>query len=192
MLTLPQLEKTLQALPPLVETAIRGSLDPDIVAIVPLSQITDVSGDGYIAVVQTGDATFQDRPHALFSRSTALSIAVVDRTADLETAAKALVDARMQFGGRSPYAPDIVLVNEFVKTDFVQAVVKHAIRYMTEPNSGIYDDGDTAATDRKPLPVLRKQPPNGVKTVTSGSSVSILDAIDRYVGLLVATYARAD
>ncbi|EPE04034.1 aldehyde dehydrogenase [Ophiostoma piceae UAMH 11346] len=173
------LEKTLQTLPRLLETAIRASLDPDIFAIVPFGKIADVSGDGYIPVVQTGDSTFHDRPHALISHSTALSIAVVDRTADLETAAKALVNARMQFGGRSPYAPDVVLVNEFVKTDFVQAVVKHAIRYMAELNSGIYADSESKAIDRKPLPAQGKQPPKGIKIVTSGSNVSILDVIDR-------------
>lgn len=53
-----------------------------------------------------------------------LSIAIVDRTANVEEAAKAITTARTAFRGRSPQAPDIVLVNEFVKQDFVQASVR--------------------------------------------------------------------
>lgn len=48
--------------------------------------------------------------------------AVVDRTADVKLAARELVAARFAFGGSGPYAPDLVLVNEFVKQDFLQAV----------------------------------------------------------------------
>lgn len=46
----------------------------------------------------------------------------MDRTADVKLAAKELVAARFAFGGTSPYAPDLVLVNEFVKQAFLQAV----------------------------------------------------------------------
>jgi hypothetical protein len=46
----------------------------------------------------------------------------VDRTADVKLAARELVAARFAFGGSSPYAPDLVLVNEFVKQEFLQAV----------------------------------------------------------------------
>jgi len=48
----------------------------------------------------------------------------VDRTADVKLAARELVAARFAFGGSSPYAPDLVLVNEFVKREFLQAVVE--------------------------------------------------------------------
>lgn len=50
------------------------------------------------------------------------AIAVIDRTADLGAAAAAVVGARVSFCGRSPYAPDLVLVNEFVMDDFVDEV----------------------------------------------------------------------
>lgn len=39
--------------------------------------------------------------------------------------------ARFAFGGTSPYAPDIVLVNEFVKKDFLEHALRHSIRYLS-------------------------------------------------------------
>ncbi|CAO2657354.1 Nn.00g034800.m01.CDS01 [Neocucurbitaria sp. VM-36] len=63
------------------------------------------------------------------------TIAVVDRTADLALAAEQLVTARFAFGGTSPYAPDIVLVNEFIKRDFLDHVLKQSIRFLTGSNS---------------------------------------------------------
>ncbi|KAJ5992340.1 aldehyde dehydrogenase PutA [Penicillium sp. IBT 35674x] len=52
------------------------------------------------------------------------AIAVVDRTANISQAADALASARFRFGGRSPYAPDIVLVHEFILKDFVESVTR--------------------------------------------------------------------
>lgn len=48
-------------------------------------------------------------------------MAIVDRSADIEAAAQAITTARFSFGGYSPYAPDLVLVNEFVKKEFFEA-----------------------------------------------------------------------
>lgn len=47
-------------------------------------------------------------------------IAVVDRTADITAAARAIVRSKCHFQGSSPYAVDLVLVNEWVKKDFIQ------------------------------------------------------------------------
>jgi acyl-CoA reductase-like NAD-dependent aldehyde dehydrogenase len=49
-------------------------------------------------------------------------VGIVERDADVETAARTLVGARTGLGGRSPYAPDLVLVNEWVKKPFFEAV----------------------------------------------------------------------
>lgn len=58
-------------------------------------------------------------------------IAIVDRSADLVSAAKSLVNARFAFGGTSPYAPDIILVNEFIMQEFLDIVLRAAIPYIT-------------------------------------------------------------
>ena len=44
----------------------------------------------------------------------------------MKLAARELVAARFAFGGSSPYAPDLVLVNEFVKGEFLSAVVEES------------------------------------------------------------------
>jgi hypothetical protein len=46
------------------------------------------------------------------------TVAVVDRTADIGAAAEAIVHARFSHAGESPYAPDLVLVKEFVVKAF--------------------------------------------------------------------------
>lgn len=66
-------------------------------------------------------------------------VAIVDRTADLAAAAEQLVTARFAFGGTSPYAPDVVLVNEFLKKDFLELVLKHSFRFLA--GSGAVSNG---------------------------------------------------
>lgn len=46
-------------------------------------------------------------------------VAIVDRTANAKEAASAIGMARLSFGGNAAYAPDIVLVDEFVAKDFL-------------------------------------------------------------------------
>ena len=60
----------------------------------------------------------------------------MDRTADLKLAARELVAARFAFGGSSPYAPDLVLVNEFVKQEFLQAVGEETRRLSDSKQQG--------------------------------------------------------
>lgn len=76
------------------------------------------------------------------------TIAVIDRTADLALAAEQLVTARFAFGGTSPYAPDLVFVNEFIKKQFSEHVLKHSIRFFTNSN-GIANGSSTAREFKK-------------------------------------------
>lgn len=46
------------------------------------------------------------------------SVAIVERSADLKLAAKCILDARIFSNGTSPYAPDLVIVNEWIMDDF--------------------------------------------------------------------------
>lgn len=72
----------------------------------------------------------------------------MDRTADLASAAEQLVAARFAFGGTSPYAPDLVLVNEFVKKDFLEHVLKHSIPYLS--GSGDVVANGSSKSSQKP------------------------------------------
>ncbi|KAK0613362.1 Aldehyde/histidinol dehydrogenase [Immersiella caudata] len=97
---------------------------------------------GAVVVDQKGDGRSGASAKQLVSSSQARVIAVVDRTADVEEAARAITRARFSFGGGSPYAPDLVLVNEFVKTKFYEACSRYATRaFADRPSSSVEELG---------------------------------------------------
>ncbi len=59
------------------------------------------------------------------SQATRGAVAVVDRTADVATAAKAIATSMFLFDGRGPYAPTCILVNEFVEQEFCRLFEQH-------------------------------------------------------------------
>ncbi|KAJ4418637.1 hypothetical protein N0V82_005428 [Gnomoniopsis sp. IMI 355080] len=83
----------------------------------------DLGANGLALVDQSNHATSQSH---LTSATKSRCVAIVDRSADIDAAAKAIATARFSFGGYSPYAPDLVLVNEFVKKDFFEACSRYA------------------------------------------------------------------
>lgn len=113
-------------------------------------------------------------------------VAIVDRTANLQEAAKALVTARFSFGGKSPYAPDIVLVNEFVKKNFLDAVVQHSIGFLTGRDSNVIENGKLTRLQGQGSGNLPKeiQSEDGVRVVTSGSNGAIMDVKKRSSSVL--------
>jgi hypothetical protein len=54
------------------------------------------------------------------------TLSVLDRTGDIELAAKTIATSRISPSCISPYSPDLVLVNEFVKENFTERCLKHA------------------------------------------------------------------
>ena len=107
-------------------------------------------------------------------------IAVVDRTvspADITHAAREITRARFSFDGRSPYAPDLVLVNEFVLQDFCRAAVQYATTLLTRGVEPDLDDDRGAmrtAIDFVDPAVMELQRAPGVSTVLSGARGKIL------------------
>jgi acyl-CoA reductase-like NAD-dependent aldehyde dehydrogenase len=59
-------------------------------------------------------------------------IAIIERDADLQLAAKGVASARFSLRGKSPFAPDLVLVNEWVKKDFLSALVQHTSAFISD------------------------------------------------------------
>ncbi|KKY21022.1 putative aldehyde dehydrogenase [Diplodia seriata] len=132
-----QLETTLQSLPPVLRQILTAALDPDVFALVPTRPPPSffAAPPTVVSVLQNGGGGEETTPTGgapssslILSPASSLAVAVVERNADLGAAAKALVTARFGFGGRSPYAPDVVLVNEFAKEAFLNAVVQESIR----------------------------------------------------------------
>lgn len=117
-----QLEDTLLNLDAGLKEALPDALDNDTFSI-SNQRLQDQDLVLCTLVDQTGEHSSAAQ---LVSSLEARAIAIVDRTADIDAAAKAIVTARFSFQGMSPYSPDLVIVNEFVQKDFFQACTRYA------------------------------------------------------------------
>lgn len=123
-----QTEQSLLRAPRLVLDLIARALDDDIFETTNNSISDSDLGHPHVRVLQNS-SDGAHLSHHLISDIESRVVAVVERDADLDTAAQELVRARFALRGRSPYAPDLVLVNEWVKREFLEAVVRHAVRF---------------------------------------------------------------
>ena len=110
-------------------------------------------------------------------------VAVVDRTANLQSAAKELVSARFAFGGASPYAPDVVLVNEFAKKGFLQAVMSECVNLSSgiELNCAIGKSQKSSRVSES-LKLLQKTHED-VRVIVQERSFAVADLPTRSEGL---------
>jgi aldehyde dehydrogenase (NAD+) len=122
--------------------------------------------------------------HRILSSPISQNIAVVDRTADVQIAAEEVVASRLAFGGRSRYAVDIVMVNEFHAGELTKAVIQAMERYQATANetetsirSKSFKSSsrtlDNAAIDKE---VRSKK----AKVVYGNSETGIVEILDRY------------
>ncbi|KAH7402664.1 Aldehyde/histidinol dehydrogenase [Pyrenochaeta sp. MPI-SDFR-AT-0127] len=140
-----KLEPNLRALPSLLRQLLAEALEAD--TFVAIS--SEPSAESLSACLQVLQETSVDQPtYSQLVSPNSKVIAVVDRTADLGLAAEQLVAARFAFGGTSPYAPDIVFVNEFIKKEFLEHVLKHSIRFLAG-SSGISNGSLTSREPKK-------------------------------------------
>ncbi|KAL2352244.1 aldehyde dehydrogenase PutA [Cryomyces antarcticus] len=177
-----ELENTLREVPNLLGRLLKGALDGDTFAIAS-SRVEDAHFlAGCVQVRQDG---LKEPPRftQLASTPQARVVAVVDRTANLEEAAKALVTARFSFGGKSPYAPDCVLVNEFSKKDFLKAVTNQSIAFLTEQNGSTNKGRVNRGLEGKAL-VDEVREDGAARIVASGTNGAILDVERRESQLL--------
>ncbi|KAM5347517.1 hypothetical protein ACJ41O_010522 [Fusarium nematophilum] len=80
-------------------------------------------------IVKQSSEYHSPSPKQLSSFPQTRTVAIIDRSADVHAAASQIVGARFGLGGRSPYAPDCVLVNEFVKRAFLHALTDECIKF---------------------------------------------------------------
>ncbi|TLD08083.1 hypothetical protein PspLS_10587 [Pyricularia sp. CBS 133598] len=149
-----QLDNTLQEIPSALRKALHNAVDHDAIALATSDEISSASF-GETQVIhyvqqnhqrqQSATPTDQTTPsqQLLVCPNTDRTIAIVERDADVDAAASALVGARFALGGTSPYAPDVVLVNEWVEKEFLQAILRHTAKVVSgraaaaaSPNSG--------------------------------------------------------
>ncbi|KAJ5662866.1 hypothetical protein N7507_003597 [Penicillium longicatenatum] len=171
-----ELPQTMLALPALLRQILPEALDHDTFAIA--AQRPDSSFlSKALMVIQTES----DVPNGLLSPATARTVAVVDRTGKVAEAAQALVAARFALGGRSPYAPDVVLVNEFVMKPFVESVIQHASKYLAGENG---EARQASGSSRRSglLDSITKD--RSARVLVSGSNWGIVEVQDRNSPLL--------
>jgi acyl-CoA reductase-like NAD-dependent aldehyde dehydrogenase len=109
------------------------------------------------------------------SNPDARTVAVVERDADIQEAAKAIVSARFSLRGRSPYAPDVVLVNEWVKKEFLSAVMQCSLQFMPVANERQVPD-----EIKTPSIVQRASKEGYANIISSGRYGTILELVNRY------------
>ncbi|KAF2021436.1 ALDH-like protein [Aaosphaeria arxii CBS 175.79] len=124
-----KLESSLRQIPALLRTILPPALSQNSFAAITSTPNQNVLQE-CLEVVQTPSNDIQPQNTHLVSANASV-VAVVDRSADLIAAAEHLAAARFALRGTSRYAPDIVLVNEFVKKEFLEALIRSAIPYIT-------------------------------------------------------------
>ncbi|KAF1354464.1 ALDH-like protein [Lizonia empirigonia] len=176
-----KLENNLRALPPLLHTVLSQALESDTFNIVSSAPSEEVLSS-CLQVLQ--ETQVQQPTYAQLVSPHSRVIAIVDRTADLAAAAEHLVTARFAFGGSSPYAPDLIFVNEYVKKEFLECVLKYAIPYLASseevlsngsprsPTLGAQKKGSRTVESLKFLESSNSWRPN---VVTQGSNGAIVD-----------------
>ncbi|TKA69893.1 hypothetical protein B0A55_07522 [Friedmanniomyces simplex] len=178
------LENNLRAVSSLLRQILPSALDRDTFAITS-SPIDDQSFLGVVAHVNQNDSERWPRANQISSPARSRTVAVVDRTANVELAARELVAARFRFGGRSPYAPDIVFVNEFVRQSFLQAVVAECVKL----ESGVAADRDakpkSSASSRvsEPIEALRETD-SGLRVIVQERNFAVVELTSRISDLL--------
>lgn len=111
----------------LLQTLLKSALDHSVIEFVSSRASDEDLSPNHIRLFQ--EKSQNERQPAssktLFPlSSTTRTVAIVDRTADLTNAAEAIAKARFAYGGNSPYAPDVVLVNEYAKSQFLRALMQ--------------------------------------------------------------------
>lgn len=132
-----------------------------------------------LVVDQTGPPTDTSPagPNGAHSSPRARSLAVVDRTADIDAAARDIVRARFGFGGTSPYGPDIVLVHEFAKQPFFEA----CSRYATTAFAGRpqHANGTLSEDEAKVVKRIKSLESQNIVVAFSANAFKLVEVVDR-------------
>ncbi|KAF5969541.1 aldehyde dehydrogenase family 3 member B1 [Fusarium coicis] len=170
-----QAQNSLRETPKIVLDLIAKSLDRDIFTVSNQEVTAQDISLPHIRVSQNGSDGPILKDH-LVSDPEAPVVAFVERDADIQAAARALVSARFSLQGKAPYAPDVVLVNEWVKKDLLRALVQQSTEFLANsPNK-----------TKAPKSPLSKEveKDESVHVVLSGSNGVILDVESRESNLL--------
>ncbi|KAG9256756.1 Aldehyde/histidinol dehydrogenase [Emericellopsis atlantica] len=167
-----QYENSLRRTPGVVLEIIGRALDSDIFTFTSKPATDADIGHRHIRVIQNG--TLETCPsHHLVSAPMTPVVAFVERDADIDAAAKAIAIARFSQGGNSPYAPDVVLVNEWIKPQFLTAVVQQHVHISSKDTSPSKPTRGTRSN------VATESEKEGSNIISLGQNGTIIDVGDR-------------
>lgn len=111
------------------------------------------------------------------------NIALLDRTGDIQLAAREIVASCLAFRGRGRYAIDLVLVNEFVADDLVSAL-SHVLEKQSISNKETVPPAQRKTTRSSPEDSMasmidEKISSKEIKSVKGDSKTGIIEIIDR-------------
>ncbi|TKA68423.1 hypothetical protein B0A49_08385 [Cryomyces minteri] len=181
-----ELPQTLRSLTSTLRKLLCCSLDPDTCAISESRPAGDFLQQCTL-VLQSWPESHPETREACVSPSSLRAVAVVDRTAHVDEAARDIVSARFSRRGSSPYAPDTVLVNEFVLESFLACLLQHMSPYMAHENGSVGDS--FKQKERRPFAESQRifdtaEKSAGMRVVIRGSNGSIISVQDRDADLL--------
>lgn len=149
-------------------------MDKDTFLVVESQPATDDFFSGHCTIVDGRNEPSESLSSRVLCSPSSRSIAIVDRTSMISNTARDIVRARFAFCGRSPYAPDLVLVNEFVFDEFCVSAARYATEHFGSNLQGVIirkDKLETTSNLQKELQI------SGARSLISGSNqcIAIVD-----------------
>jgi acyl-CoA reductase-like NAD-dependent aldehyde dehydrogenase len=178
-----QLDGGLRYVPDLLRSAFWKALDSDAVCVIE----GDVEDRSFLTeavfVDQTSTAPRLPASSELRTCGDSRVITIVDRTANVDEAASVIIQARLAFNGRSNYAPDLVVVNEFVKKQFLEAAARHIVAQNGTPSNSQPQQQSRSIAKQA-------ESDSAASIVASGSDQYLVDISSRFVSVSILTSNR--
>ncbi|KAK5064587.1 hypothetical protein LTR84_000420 [Exophiala bonariae] len=132
--------------------------------------------------------TDDSKPCRVLTSPATPNVALVDRTADVELAAKEVVASRLAFDARGRYAVDAVFVNEFVADALATAVVQAAQKYFGQHKIAGSQRSTrylSSKSDISDIALLENEVRLGrAKVVHSDSGMTVVEVLERSSALV--------
>ena len=181
LLNSPQLDNSAPSVDSLLRKVLSG-MDQDVFTVTSSKFEQKHLSDLDLFVDQRGSLTSTIPVHLATSTRT---LAILDRTGSVDIAAKAIATARLSVNGTSPYSPDLVIVNEYIKDSFSSACLQHAanssqyakIRNVTEAEKSLRSRLEQA--EAKGQVKIHRSP---------GTDLNIVELQDAYVDSIYFSY----
>lgn len=131
-----ELPQTLRQTETVLRQILTKALDQDSFAVVDSDPFDNDFKSAHVVTLNAVPAENAKSTSQDIKTPLARTAAIVDRSADITSAAKDIVRARFAFSGKSYYAPDIILVNEFCIKEFCSALAQNTLSYLTNDMNG--------------------------------------------------------